>query len=270
MRYAHAVVSLLCSVSLWSASPPARTAAQVVSGPGPTWPPEALDFPHTLLTDKAFPENEVTVIPALLAGKNAREWLTTLSLEQRLGAGGEWEVTLPYRIKERQEGKIADGLGEVGVGYKQVLFVHQDTAISTAALEVALPSGGRDRALGYGTVKFAPSLLTGIRLRQVVLQNQIQATIPVEEARAPRTMIYRLAASALLPALQPHLVPTLELELRHNLQGKSQEVVFLAPQFYSGALLHWNFEFVLGVQVPVTGPNPFHDQVGALLLWGLS
>lgn len=232
------------------------------------WPRGEMNFRRSLFTTKAFPENEAVLTHEFTEGKKGeREWTTRLSFEQRIGARGQWEVILPYQVKESGEKTVA-GPGDLALAYKHVFLAHNEwQAISAASLELALPSGDRNRGLGDGTVKFEPSLLSGIALGRLILQNQIQAVLPVDEDRAARQMRYRLAVSYPLSPLKRGLVPTIEMEFRHRVQGKSQEVFFLAPQLYTGIRLRGHVALAIGAQIPLTGADPFHYRLGAFLLW---
>ncbi len=97
--------------------------------------------------------------------------------------------------------------------------------LTAAALTVMFPSGD----LGDGTFMFEPSFLSGIVLRQFVLQNQIQAILPIDEDRTGRQMRYRVAGSYLTSLFRCSLVPNPEGEFCHNLQGESNEVLLLPP-----------------------------------------
>ena len=232
------------------------------------WPSGDLNFHKTLFTSKAFPENEAVLKQEFLKGKKGtKEWTTTLSHEQRLGARGEWELSLPYVVKETRE-KTTAGPGDLSLEYKHVLSTHTEKrALTAAALEVVFPSGDRDRGLGDGTFKFEPSFLSAIALHQFVFQNQIQAVLPLDDDRADRQMRYRLAGSYPTSLLRHDLVPSLEVEFRHNLQGESNEVLLLTPQLYTGLRFRGHVALRIGAQIPITGTDPFHYRIGAALVW---
>ena len=232
------------------------------------WPPGDLNFPKPLFTSKAFPEDEAELKQEFIKGKKGiKEWTTTLAYEQRLGARGEWELNLPYTVKETRE-KTTAGPGDLSLEYKHVLSTYTEKrALTAAALEVVFPSGDRDRGLGDGTFTFEPSFLSGIALRQFVFQNQIQAVLPLNEDRAERQMRYRVAGSYLTSLFKRDFVPNLEVEFRHNLQGESNEVLLLTPQLYTGLRFRGHVALRIGAQIPIAGTDPFHYRIGAALVW---
>lgn len=232
------------------------------------WPPGDLNFRQALFTSKAFPEDEFVLEQEFIKGKHGtKEWTTTLSYEQRLGARGQWELSLPYTVKETRE-KTTEGPGDLAIEYKHVLSVHTEKrALTAAGLEVVVPSGDHDRGLGDGTLTFEPSFLSGIALRQFVFQNQIQAVLPLDENRADRQMRYRVAGSYLPSPFKPSVVPSLEVEFRHNLQGRGEEVLLLTPQLYTSLRFRGHVALRIGAQIPITGTDPFHYRIGAALVW---
>ena len=234
----------------------------------PGWPSGDLNFRQPLFTAKAFPEDEAVLKQEFINGTHGTQtWTTTLSYEQRLGARGQWELSLPYTVKETRDRTTA-GPGDLAFGYKHVLSAHAAArALTAAALEVVLPSGDHDRGLGDGTLTFEPSFLSGIALRQFVFQNQLQAVLPLDADRADRQMRYRLAGSYLTSPFKRGLVPSLEVEFRHNLQGESDEVLLLTPQLYTGLRFRGHVALRLGTQIPVAGTHPFDYRIGAALIW---
>ncbi len=232
------------------------------------WPSGDLNFRQPLFTAKAFPENEAVLKQEFIDGQHGTQtWTTTLSYERRLGARGQWELSLPYTVKETRDRTTA-GPGDLALSYKHVLSAHTAArAITAAALEVVLPSGDRDRGLGDGTFTFEPSLLSGIALRQFVFQNQVQAVLPLDADRAERQMRYRLAGSYLTSSFKRGLVPSLEIEFRHDLQDHSDEVLLLTPQLYTGLRFRGHVALRIGTQIPVAGTEPFDYRIGAALVW---
>ena len=79
-------------------------------------------------------------------------------------------------------------------------------------------------------------------------------------------MRYRLAGSYLTSPFKRGLVPSLEVEFCHNLQGESDEVLLLTPQLYTGLRFRGHVALRLGTQIPVAGTDPFDSRIGAALI----
>jgi hypothetical protein len=235
----------------------------------PRWPRGELNFRRPLITTKAFPEDELLLLPEFTKGRDGvRDWVTELSFERRIGARGQAEVALPFVVHDVTDGATTGGVGDLTLAYKHVLYADLPSlTIASASLDLVLPSGDRDRHLGDGTVSFEPSLLAGKELYNFVIQGQILGIAPLDENRADRGVDYRLAFSYPLSRLKRAWVPTLELEVLQNVSAQ-QHNLFLTPQIYKGITKRGHVAVALGAQVPVAGgADPFDYRVLAFLLW---
>lgn len=234
----------------------------------PSWPRGELNFRRPIFTAKAFPENEVVLTHGFTKGPGSDEvWLTELEYERRIGPRGQAELTLPFPVDSPADGRTEGGIGDLAIGYKHVLVADLSrTTIASASLELALPSGDRERGLGDGTVKLEPSLHLGAGLKPLVLQGQLQGLAPIDEERADRGVRYRLAASLPLGPLRRNWWPTLEFEAFQNVT-RGEESFLLTPQIYKAIRLRGHVALALGVQVPVGGREPFDYRLVGVLLW---
>jgi mono/diheme cytochrome c family protein len=238
----------------------------------PAWPHGDLNFRRVLVTGKAFPEDEFLIKPELEKGRDGtRDWLTELSLERRVGARGQVEVSLPFAAHDITHGATTGGVGDMTLAYTHVLYANRASrTIVSAGLDLGLPTGDRDRHLGDGTVTFGPSMLLGQRLGPLVLQGQIAGDAPIDENRADRGVRYRMAFSYPLSDIKAGWVPTLELETLQNVTAK-QHHLFLTPQIYKGLSRRGHIAIGVGAQIPVAGgADPFDVRVLAFFLWEYS
>jgi mono/diheme cytochrome c family protein len=235
----------------------------------PHWPRGELNFRRPLITTKAFPEDELLLLPQLTKGRDGvRDWVTEVSFERRVGARGQVEIALPFAIHDVTDGATTGGIGDLGLAYKHVLYADLPSlTIASASLDVVLPSGDYSRHLGDGTVSFEPSLLAGKEIRNFVIQGQILGVAPLDDNRADRAVDYRVALSYPLSALKRAWVPTLELEVLQDVTAK-QHNLFLTPQVYKGITARGHVAVAVGAQIPVAGDaDPFDYRVLAFLLW---
>jgi mono/diheme cytochrome c family protein len=233
------------------------------------WPRGELNFRRPIFTTKAFPENETVAEQRFTKGPGGdAAWQTKLSVEGRIGARGQAELSLPFRIEDPRVGPTEGGVGDIAVSYKHVLYASfPHLSIASAQLELVLPSGDRDRGLGDGTVSFEPSLLAGTgRLHPIVLQGQLTGLAPVDQDRADRGVRVRLATSYPLGPLRRAWWPTLEFEATQNVTADQSEF-FLTPQIYKAIRRRGHVALALGVQVPVGGRRPFDYRIVGFLLW---
>ena len=233
------------------------------------WPRGELNFRRPLVTTKAFPEDELLLLPELTKGRDGvRDWVTEVSFERRVGPRGQVEIALPFVVHDVTDGATTGGVGDLALAYKHVLYADLPSrTIASASLDLVLPSGDRDRHLGDGTVSFEPSLLAGKEIHNVVIQGQILGLAPIDENRADRGVDYRLAFSYPLSPLKRAWVPTLEIEVLQDVTAQ-QHNLFLTPEIYKGITKRGHVAVALGAQVPVAGgPDPFDYRVLAFLLW---
>jgi len=234
----------------------------------PSWPYADLNFRRPLFTGKAFPEDEVVLNLNFEKSRESRSLVNEWTLEKRLGARGQAEVTLPFAYNDPKGGATTGGVGDLTLAYKHVLLASQQYgAVAAFSLDLVLPTGDRDRGLGDGTVGLGPSLRAGKVLGPFVLQGEIKAVLPADVDRAPRRLLYRAALQLPLSPLRRGWVPSLEFEADIKVEGQARDVYALAPALYKGLSKSGHVAFVLGAKIPVSGARTFDYQIGAFLLW---
>ena len=233
------------------------------------WPHGDLNFRRSLVTAKAFPEDEALLLPEFTKGRaGERAWTTELSVEHRVGPRGEIEVSLPLAAHAVTGGATTGGIGDIALSYKHVLYADRPSlTILAAGLELAFPSGDQNRGLGEGTVGIGPSLLAGRQLGPLTLQGQIRGDVPIDERRADRALHYRLAFGYPFSILKRDWVPAVELEVLQNVTAK-QDNVFITPQIYKGLSKRGHIAVAVGAQIPVAGDtDPLAVRVLTFFLW---
>ena len=126
----------------------------------PSWPRGELNLPRPLATEKAFPEDEY-VLTVSRDGGEAGEITSEFLYEKRFGSRNQIEVLLPFRFGQ-PAGDWNGGVGDMAFAYKRVLFHSVESgSIFSAAGEVVVPTGDRDRGLGDGVTVFEPFVAFG-------------------------------------------------------------------------------------------------------------
>ncbi len=153
------------------------------------WPRGELNLPRALVTEKAFPEDELVVTTSTTDG-DARSSQMEIVYEKRFGPRNQIEVAVPVSSIEsgRPDGSLRtdNGVGDVGVAFKRALFhSHQRGAIFSLTGEVILPTGNEGRGLGRGYTVFEPFATFGkILPADAFLQFQAGFELPIDEAAA--------------------------------------------------------------------------------------
>lgn len=113
------------------------------------WPRGELNLPRPLVTEKAYPENELVMTTSVQSGAATVQVL----YERRVGALGQLEVSVPLAAQDDASGRRRLGLGDLSIGFKRVL-VHSLAAGRIVSLggEVMLPTGRQSLGLGRTAV----------------------------------------------------------------------------------------------------------------------
>jgi mono/diheme cytochrome c family protein len=156
------------------------------------WPSGNLNFPRAIFTEKAFPENEVVILPAVSHKDGEPTGFTLKSVyERRFGRRAHGEIGVP--IESVAADRRDTGLGDISVAGKYVLHTNRaTTSIVTAGLEVVLPTGTAGRSFGSGTTVFEPYLASGMALGRTVVQGQLKYEFPASDFWAEREAVYNL------------------------------------------------------------------------------
>ncbi len=247
------------------------------------WPIGNTNFPRPIFTEKAFPENELVILPmvthhrpdvvALDQGEPSTATLTDFNVvaiyERRFGKRAMWEVALPLASHDTVGLARRQGVGDVEAAVKYVLHERSGATggaapgpprILSAGLEVAFPTGSRVRGLGRGTTMIEPYLAAGALLGTVYLQAQTKLELPIDAARAERAFVYNVYAGRDSSAAPNTWTIGVELN------GENRELAF-TPQVRKGLTRTGALGAALGVRVPLTDRRARGTSVVSYLLW---
>ena len=126
-----------------------------------TWPRGDLNFPRAFFTEKAFPENEA-VWTAGVTATGGKAVTNALVYEHRIGARGQYEVTVPFTQQQREAGGWSRGLGDVELAVRRTLYASHDRgSIFAAGGAATLATGSSERGLGNGYTILEPFAMWG-------------------------------------------------------------------------------------------------------------
>ena len=86
----------------------------------PAYPRGELNLPRSLVTEKAFPEDE-TVFTAAVNAEDAGSVGTAVIYEKRFGARNQVEFKLPVAAHETSTSSWRGGVGDIALAFKRVL-----------------------------------------------------------------------------------------------------------------------------------------------------
>jgi hypothetical protein len=157
-------------------------------------PPGELNLPRALVTEKAFPENEIVVSTAASAS-GAPAWTTDVIDERTIfDARTQLETDVPVNYAD-QAHNWTEGFGDITLAVKREMFSSLRTG-SVLSLQggILLPTGDSKRGFGAGTTQFEPFAAFDQLLKEnTFLQTQLGADLPVDTRVAPRSMFWRVA-----------------------------------------------------------------------------
>ena len=158
----------------------------------PRWPRGELNFPRPLVTEKAYPEDEA-VLTTSMRSDGGRAITNQFLYEKRLGAKSQFEIDVPFAVRQSTNGPWEHGLGDVSVAFKQVLFhsLARGTIVSLNG-EVLLPTGKETLGLGKGVTVFEPFLTAGQALpANGFLHLQAGAELSTDTAKSAHEAFWR-------------------------------------------------------------------------------
>ncbi len=230
-----------------------------------------LNLPRALVTEKAFPENEVVVSTAASAS-GAPSWTTDVIDERTIiDARTQLETDVPVNYADQNHNWTA-GVGDITLGVKREVFSSLRTG-SILSLQggFLLPTGDSRRGFGAGTAQFEPFAAFDQLFRSnTFIQTELGADLPFDTSVAPRSMFFRTAIGQAFAA--DHMLGRLY----------SPMVEFLGDRrFEPGAATDWDVlpemqitvsrrqhvRVGFGVREPFTNTSGRSPQVLFYILW---
>src|SRR5258708_1233703 len=151
-----------------------------------------LNLPRALVTEKAFPENEI-VISTAASASGAPAWTTDLIDERTIiDARTQLETDVPGNYAEQGD-NWTGGFGDITLAVKREMFSSLRTG-SILSLQggILLPTGDSKRGFGAGTTQFEPfAAFDQLFKENTFLQTQLGADLPLDAIKAPRSMHWR-------------------------------------------------------------------------------
>lgn len=234
------------------------------------WPRGELNLPRPLVTEKAFPEDEV-VLTASVAAEGRGQVTTKVVYERRFGPRGQVELGVPVTARETGTPGWRGGLGDVAIGYKHaVAHSFRTGSIFSVTGEVVLPTGAAATGFGKGTAIVEPFVTYGqILPGQGFLQLQGGVELPVDAKKAEREAFWRAAIGRTVtaPRFGRQWSPMIELLAARALEEGERTQWDLVPQMQVTLSRRQHVMVNGGVRVPLTDARRRTTAVVVYLLW---
>ena len=234
------------------------------------WPRGELNLPRALVTEKAYPEDEVVVSTGVNAqGSPGVE--SHIIHEQRFGKKNQIEVDVPVNVMDQNHNWYG-GIGDATLGFKRVMFSSLKTG-SILGLQGSLivPSGSRARGFGSGTTTFETFASFDQLFRSnTFIQTQLGADLPRHTDIAPQSIFFNTAlGQSIAPdhGLGRLWTPMVEFLAARDLVDGAKTDWDLLPQMQVTISKRQHIRADLGLRIPANNTRGRNMQVMFYLLW---
>ncbi len=243
----------------------------------PHWPRGELNLPRALVTEKAYPEDEVVISTGLNA-TGAPGGTTHIIHEQRFGMKNQIEVDVPINYQDLNHTWYG-GVGDTTLGVKRVMFSSLQSASilrpSGSILSLfggaILPTGNRARGFGTGTTTFETfAAFDQLFPSNTFIQTQFGADLPRHTDIAPQSIFFNTAIGQSFGAnhgLGRLWSPMFEFLAARDLVDKAKTNWDVVPQMQVTISKRQHIRANLGVRVPVNNTSGRQVQIVFYLLW---
>ncbi len=238
---------------------------------GRGWPRGELNLPRALVTEKAFPEDEVVLSTAINAqGVPGNE--SHIIHEQRFGTKNQIEVDVPI-LFQNQDHVWYGGVGDATLGLKRVMFSNLNSgSILSLFGGLLIPSGNRQRGFGSGKTTFETFAAFDQLFRSnTFIQTQFGAELPFHpETAAPQSLFFNTAiGQSFAPnhGLGRLWSPMFEFVAARDLVTAAKTDWNVVPQIQVTISRRQHVRANLGLSVPVTDTTGRQKQVVFYVLW---
>jgi hypothetical protein len=234
------------------------------------YPRGELNLPRALVTEKAFPEDELVISTAMNA-TGAPAYTTDVIHEQTFAGRNQIEVDVPVNYADQNHNWTSD-VGDITLALKREMYSSLRTG-SILSLQggLLLPTGDRSRGFGSGTTTFEPFVAFDQLFKEnTFVQFQAGADLPVDTSKAPQSMFWRTAlGQALAPdhGLGRLFTPMVELLAVRDFQNRASTNWDVLPQMQVTISRRQHIRADVGVKEPFTNTSGRSSQVVFYLLW---
>ena len=234
------------------------------------YPLGVLNLPRALVTEKAFPEDEL-VISTAAAASGPGSWTTDVIHEQTFAGRNQLEVDVPVNYA-KVNGQWTSGVGDITVGMKRELFSSNRTgSVLSAQGGILLPTGDSGRGFGAGTTQFEPFMAFDQLLTdRTFVQLQLGSDLPVNTSVAPRSLFFRSAFGGSFAAdhgLGRLYTPMIEFLLNKDFMSGAGTDWDMMPEMQVTVNRRQHIRVGAGYRKPVTNVSGRAPQVEFYVLW---
>ena len=236
----------------------------------PSWPRAELNLPRALVTEKAYPEDEV-VATATLNAQGTPGVENHIVYEQRFGVKNQIEIDMPFTFQQ-QNGTWYGGVGDTSLGWKREIFSSlRAGSIFSLQGEAIFPLGNKSRGLGTGVTTFETFAAYGQLLPgDAFLQFQGGAELPTHTDVVPQSLFWNTVVGRNFTqdkGLGRLWSPMVEFLANRDLATGAKTDWDVVPQFEVTINKRQHIRADIGVRIPATNTAGRQIQVLFYVLW---
>ena len=236
----------------------------------PRWPRGELNLPRALVTEKAYPEDEVVLSTAVNA-TGGPAVTSHIIHEQRFGIKNQIEVDVPLAFQDENHIWYG-GVGDATLGVKRVMFSNlRSGSILGLQGSLIVPSGNKARDFGSGTTTFETFAAFDQLFRtNTFIQTQFGADLPRHTDIAPQSIFFNTALGQSFAAdhgLGRLWTPMVEFLADRDLLDGAKTNWDALPQMQVTISRRQHIRADLGLRVPVNNTAGRPTQLTFYVLW---
>jgi len=234
------------------------------------WPRGELNLPRALVTEKAYPEDEV-VLSTLVNASGVPGNQSHIIHEQRFGQKNQIEVDVPIEF-QNQNHVWYGGVGDTTLAVKRVMYSNLDSG-SILSLQggFLVPTGNRARGFGSGTTTFETFAAFDQLFRtDTFIQTQFGADLPFHTNIAPQSIFFNSAIGQSFGAnhgLGRLWSPMFEFVATRDLMTGAKTDWDVVPQMQVTISRRQHIRADLGLRIPATDTTGRQKQIVFYILW---
>ena len=238
--------------------------------PVKAWPRGNLNLPRPMITEKAYPENEV-VIAGSYNAHGAPAGSTSAIYERRFGTSSMIGAVVPYSYKQDSTGNHA-AFGDIALEYKRKVFDSlKKGSIFSMGGDISVPTGNRTIGTGGESTLFEIFAAYGqILPKDSFLQLQTGFELPVHPDKVPRAYFMRTAIGKTFSTengLGRRWSPMMEIIADRDLVAGAKTNLDLAPEIQIPLSRRMHILGSIGYRIPVNNTGIRPRQLMFYLLW---
>ena len=235
----------------------------------PHWPRGELNLPRALVTEKAFPEDEL-VLSTSVNASGGPGFTTHAIHEQVVSTRDQIEVDVPWTVQDTNHA-YDNHIGDVTLGLKHVMFSSLRTGSILSLQAGVLPPSGRTKLGGAGTTVFEPfASLDQLFRTNTWVQFQMGADLPHNTKITPQSMFYYTAIGQTFG--QDHMLgrqwsPMVEFLATRDLMDGAKTDWDVMPEMQVTVSRRQHIRMDVGYRQPFTDTAGRTPEIDFYVLW---